>query len=100
MIITEHNHVLSSGHSLWFQWIPGHIGIRGNARAEAAARHAHDIEIITSVPLTVSACQLKTRRYYNTATKLLIQDTIRANAFLGYIDPTMSYTVRGQVSRR
>ncbi|GFU96725.1 RNase H domain-containing protein [Trichonephila clavipes] len=33
-------HDLSSGHSMHFQWIPSHVGIEGNERADFLARTA------------------------------------------------------------
>ncbi|GFW84874.1 RNase H domain-containing protein [Trichonephila clavipes] len=47
-------HDLSSGHSIHFQWIPSHVGIEGNERADFLARTAAVEDVSTRGNLTFS----------------------------------------------
>ncbi|XP_064482926.1 uncharacterized protein LOC135395764 [Ornithodoros turicata] len=90
MTISSYNSVLASGHTAWLQWVPSHIGLPGNTRADAAARRAHSCDSpIANLPLTASACHLKIRRWSASETRHFIADAIRCNTFLRAIDPAM-----------
>ena len=45
LTITEHQHLVSTGKSIVFCWIPSHIGIAGNDKADAAAGLARQLAI-------------------------------------------------------
>lgn len=90
MTLSAYNTVLASGHSVWLQWIPSHIGLTGNTRADAAARRAHSSDCpVASLPLTPSACRLQIRRWSALQTRQFIEDAVRCNEFLRAIDPAM-----------
>lgn len=99
-IIEVYNQLLSFGHSLWFQWVPGHVGLHGNARADAATKRARDTGPIADIPLTTSACQLNIRRFCTRGTRVFTEDAAGANVFLRSIDPTMNYVITGHLSQR
>lgn len=40
-------HLYRSGHSLHFHWVPGHVGLRGNELADAAAKAASTLPGVT-----------------------------------------------------
>ncbi|XP_064475494.1 uncharacterized protein LOC135389369 [Ornithodoros turicata] len=92
-ILCLHAQLSSLGHSVCFQWIPGHVGILGNAIADSAARFARAAGPVTSVQLTPSACQLAIRRYCRNSSQAFVQDAARTNPFLHSIDPTMTHTL-------
>ncbi|XP_064468602.1 uncharacterized protein LOC135381131 [Ornithodoros turicata] len=98
-IICLHAKLSSLGHSVCFQWIPGHVGILGNAIADSAARSARAAGAVTSVQLTPSACQLAIRRYCRNSSQAFFQDAARTNPFLHSIDPTMTHTLVGRYPR-
>ncbi|XP_064488821.1 uncharacterized protein LOC135400794 [Ornithodoros turicata] len=98
-ILCPHATLSSLGHSVWFQWIPGHVGISGHALADSAARSARATGSPTSALLTPSACRLAIHRYCRNSSQAFFQDAARTNPFLRSIDPTMTHTLVGRYTR-
>ena len=46
-ILQLHDHLATSQYEVVFCWLPGHVGIKGNNLADAAAKSAHDSSITT-----------------------------------------------------
>ncbi|XP_064482984.1 uncharacterized protein LOC135395825 [Ornithodoros turicata] len=88
MIVATYNRLLSSGHSLCFQWVPSHIGLHGNTRADALARRAHGEVTFNNclLPLSATACRLQTQRLRLSGTRQFQEDAVRLNDHLRSID--------------
>ncbi|XP_064482534.1 uncharacterized protein LOC135395225 [Ornithodoros turicata] len=41
LVIARYNELLASGRSVRLQWVPSHVGLPGNTRADLAAKRAH-----------------------------------------------------------
>ncbi|XP_064479294.1 uncharacterized protein LOC135392517 [Ornithodoros turicata] len=101
LILTVHNLLVTSGHSVWSQWVPSHIGLSGNTRADAAARRAHGAaECNTVIPLSSSVCRIHIPRRFSFDTRLFMENTVAANTFLHRIDPKMVFSVSLRLSRK
>ncbi|XP_064470017.1 uncharacterized protein LOC135384760 [Ornithodoros turicata] len=100
MTISSYNSVLASGHTVWLQWVPSHIGLPGNTCADVAARRAHSCgSPIANLPLTASACLLQIRRWSASETRHFIADAIPCNTFLQAIDPAMQLYLTQHLTR-
>ncbi|XP_064470166.1 uncharacterized protein LOC135384914 [Ornithodoros turicata] len=101
LILVVHNLLVTSGHSVWFQWVPSHIGLPGNTRADTAAKRAHGAaECNTVIPLSPSVCRIHIRRRLSFDTHLFMENTVAANTFLHRIDPKMAFSVSLRLSRK
>ncbi|XP_064488507.1 uncharacterized protein LOC135400603 [Ornithodoros turicata] len=101
LILVVHNLLVTSGHSVWFQWVPSHIGLPGNTRADTAAKRAHGAaECNTVIPLSPSVCRIHIRRRVSFDTHLFMENTVAANTFLHRIDPKMAFSVSLRLSRK
>ncbi|XP_064469847.1 uncharacterized protein LOC135384582 [Ornithodoros turicata] len=98
-ILCLHATLSSLGHSVWFQWIPGHVGISGNALADSAVTCARAAGSVTSVLLTLCECRLAIHRYCRNSSQAFSQDDARTNPFLRSIDATMTHTLVGRYPR-
>ncbi|XP_064462606.1 uncharacterized protein LOC135373313 [Ornithodoros turicata] len=101
LILIVHNLLVTSGHSVWFQWVPSHIVLPGNTRADTAAKRAHGAaECNTVIALSPSVCRIHIRRHLPSDTRLFMENTVAANTFLHRIDPKMAFSVSLRLSRK
>ncbi|XP_064487615.1 uncharacterized protein LOC135399805 [Ornithodoros turicata] len=101
LILIVHNLLVTSDHSVLFQWVPSRIGLPGNTHADTAARRAHGAaECNTVIPLSPSVCLIHIRRRFSSDTHLFIENTVAANTFLHLIDPKMAFSVPLRLSRK
>ncbi|XP_064469979.1 uncharacterized protein LOC135384718 [Ornithodoros turicata] len=103
LALTTYSRLTTSGHSVWLQWVPSHIGLPGNIRADAAARGAHGAAattMTTTIPLTPSACLIQIRRQTSRSTLAFSSNAVAANTFLHSIDPRMELTLSQRLSRQ
>ncbi|XP_064482821.1 uncharacterized protein LOC135395655 [Ornithodoros turicata] len=103
LALTTYSSLTTSGHSVWLQWVPSHIGLPGNTRADAAARGAHGAAattMTTTIPLTPSACLIQIRRQTSRNTLAFSANAVAANTFLHSIDPRMELTLSQRLSRQ
>ncbi|XP_064460340.1 uncharacterized protein LOC135370505 [Ornithodoros turicata] len=101
LILVVHNLLVTSGHSVWFQWVPSHIGLPGNTRADTAAKRAHGAaECNTVIPLSPSVCRIHIRRRLSFVTHPFMENTVAVNTFLHRIDPKMAFSVSLRLSRK
>ncbi|XP_064486022.1 uncharacterized protein LOC135398559 [Ornithodoros turicata] len=99
-IIAACDSLCASGHGVRLQWVPSHIGLSGNSRADAAARRAHqDVGPPASMPLTSSACLIKIREWCASEMRRSVEDAVRSNAYIQSIDPTMQFAPYQQLVR-
>ncbi|XP_064479320.1 uncharacterized protein LOC135392542 [Ornithodoros turicata] len=101
LILIVHNILVTSGHCVWYRWVPSHIGLPGNTRADTAARRAHSAaECNTVITLSPSVCRIHIRRRLSFDTRLFMESTVAANTFLHRIDPKMAFSVSLRLSRK
>ncbi|XP_064469471.1 uncharacterized protein LOC135384178 [Ornithodoros turicata] len=103
LALTTYSRLTASGHSVWLQWVPSHISLPENTRADAAAGGAHGAAastMTTTIPLTPSACLIQIRRQTSRSTLAFTSNAVAANTFLHSIDPRMELTLSQRLSRQ
>ncbi|XP_064470349.1 uncharacterized protein LOC135385103 [Ornithodoros turicata] len=103
LALTTYSRLTASGHSVWLQWVPSHIGLPGNTRADADARDAHGAAattMTTTIPLTPSACLIQIRCQTSRSTLAFSSNAVAANTFPHSIDPRIELTLSQRLSRQ
>ncbi|XP_064467688.1 uncharacterized protein LOC135378565 [Ornithodoros turicata] len=101
LILQALTQLAATGHSVTLQWIPGHVGLLGNTRADTIARNATSNRALpaTPLPLTISVCSLHIRRWRCVRTRQFRADSTSYHHFVRLIDPMQDFTIACRCNR-
>lgn len=98
-ILTQLKSLLDRGHTVAFQWVPGHCGIPGNHMADEAATTAHLQRQSTPIILSKGDRRSLLRNWCaSLAAEQWCRD-IPPSSCLGSVDPTLSCTFPSSLPR-